>query len=436
MNDINELFFELIRVAIGTQEILSRAPSAEEWKALYGMAKKQSLVGVCFAGVQRLSHENQNQNQNENHLEPCDMLQTRWNLPEMLYLTWMGMAAKIQQRNEIVSRQCVELCSMLKDEGFRTCVLKGQGTAALYWVSRDARLAADARLEVSEDPNPSTPTYIGALRQSGDIDVWVMPKDVRTIKESRPCVTEFVHRRFPEEKGAFVHIGYPCFSDTEVEVHYVPTMDGNPWVDRRFRRLFEERQDECFTKKNALGFAVPEPMVNVLFNLHHIKRHFITSGVGLRHVIDLYFVLQRLEFSREARLEVRDMIKKLGMEKFFAGMLWVMNEVLFNSNSNVNSNVNCRPNGSLTPNHSPLTYIGIKPDARLGRFILQEIMQGGNFGHHDERLKGVNEMGFRDRWMHYVSVSKVRAKYFPTEVLWSYVFRLRIGIWRKTGIEI
>lgn len=46
------------------------------------MAKKQSLVGVCFAAVQRLPEVERP--------------------PEMLYLTWMGMAAKIQQRNEVV----------------------------------------------------------------------------------------------------------------------------------------------------------------------------------------------------------------------------------------------------------------------------------------------------------------------------------------------
>ena len=48
---IAQLFFELIRVSIGTQGTVSKPPSAEEWKELYGMAKKQSLVGICFAGV-------------------------------------------------------------------------------------------------------------------------------------------------------------------------------------------------------------------------------------------------------------------------------------------------------------------------------------------------------------------------------------------------
>ena len=51
---MNELFFELIQIAIGSRVCLSHTPSAEEWKQLYEMAKKQSLVGVCFAAVQKL----------------------------------------------------------------------------------------------------------------------------------------------------------------------------------------------------------------------------------------------------------------------------------------------------------------------------------------------------------------------------------------------
>ena len=54
MNQIHKLFFDLIRVAIGNQVCLSHTPSADEWGELYVMAKKLSLVGVCFAGVQKL----------------------------------------------------------------------------------------------------------------------------------------------------------------------------------------------------------------------------------------------------------------------------------------------------------------------------------------------------------------------------------------------
>lgn len=108
---MNRLFFDLIKVSIGKAGCLSHSPNADEWSELYAMAKKQSLVGVCFAGVQRLQQQQQ---------EP----------PEMLYLTWMGMAAKIQQRNEAVNRQCVDLQKRLAADGFRNCVLKDKVLAS------------------------------------------------------------------------------------------------------------------------------------------------------------------------------------------------------------------------------------------------------------------------------------------------------------------
>lgn len=51
---IDSIFFELIRVAIGTSDSLSQTPSNKEWEALYKMAEKQSLLGVCVAGLQHL----------------------------------------------------------------------------------------------------------------------------------------------------------------------------------------------------------------------------------------------------------------------------------------------------------------------------------------------------------------------------------------------
>ena len=74
---IEQLFFELLRVSIGVSGCLSKTPTNEEWKALYDMAKKQSLVGVCFAGVQMLVNQHQEQ-------------------PEMLYLSCHPHPCKVQ----------------------------------------------------------------------------------------------------------------------------------------------------------------------------------------------------------------------------------------------------------------------------------------------------------------------------------------------------
>ena len=123
MNNIDCLFFELIQVAIGTRICLSHTPSADEWGELYAMAMKQSLVGVCFAGVQKASPQPSPEGKGEKSLLLRGDLEEAY-IPKMLYFTWMGMAAKIQQRNEVVNRQCVKLQAKLSADGIRSCIFK------------------------------------------------------------------------------------------------------------------------------------------------------------------------------------------------------------------------------------------------------------------------------------------------------------------------
>lgn len=112
---MQQLFFELIRVALGTQASLSRLPSADEWDELYEFAKKQSLVGICFVALQRLGAN-------------ADEGYTRIGMSEDLYFTWMGVAGKIHVQNEIVNLQCTKVQSELLKSGFESCILKGQGS--------------------------------------------------------------------------------------------------------------------------------------------------------------------------------------------------------------------------------------------------------------------------------------------------------------------
>ncbi len=170
---MNELFFELLRLAIGIQNTLSRTTSAKEWQQLYEMAKKQSLVGVCFAGVQKLIDQQQAPE-------------------ELLYLTWMGMAAKIQQRNVVVNRQCVELQARLSADGVRSCIIKSQGNHPAYG-------------------------QLGMLRQSGDIDIW--------IEGGGKKVVDLVNSICPTKEIRETHAQLRIYEDTEVEVHYRPGLD-------------------------------------------------------------------------------------------------------------------------------------------------------------------------------------------------------------------
>ena len=184
--DINTLFFELIQVALGMRICLSHTPSADEWGELYKMAKKQSLVGVCFVGVQKL-------------------VEQRQELPEMLYFTWLGMAAKIQQRNEVVNRQCVELQKRLSADGFRSYIMKGQYVATLYG------------------------EHLAALRQSGDIDVY--------LEGGLDKVLAYARTFGEVKKVNELEMSVPVYEDpstnsgqvTEVEFHYRPFIMRNPF---------------------------------------------------------------------------------------------------------------------------------------------------------------------------------------------------------------
>ena len=61
MDPQKEKFFALLRLGLGME---GQAPSGisltpEEWSALYDMAVRQSVLGVAYAGIQRLPKDAQ-----------------------------------------------------------------------------------------------------------------------------------------------------------------------------------------------------------------------------------------------------------------------------------------------------------------------------------------------------------------------------------------
>lgn len=245
---IEQLFYELIRVAIGTQLSLSRPPSAKEWQQLYDIAKKQSLVGICFAGVQRLATSIGSET--EQRQEP----------PEMLYLTWMGMAAKIQQRNELMNRQCAELQAILSADGFTSCILKGQGVGQLY------------------------AEHLRGLRQSGDIDVWVQNKSI-------PELVEYVKGLGVGYTATAAHVECEMFDGTDVELHAEPAFFRSFRNDRKLKRWFQEVSSGSKFQVVS-GFMVPSIEFNLVYMMVHMYHHVLFEGLGLRQFMDYYFVLR------------------------------------------------------------------------------------------------------------------------------------------------
>lgn len=75
------LFFELVQVAIGKLECLSRGAEPEEWLLFHDMALQQRIEGVCYQGVQRL-------------------FDYGLRAPQDLSIDWMAEAEALREKNE------------------------------------------------------------------------------------------------------------------------------------------------------------------------------------------------------------------------------------------------------------------------------------------------------------------------------------------------
>lgn len=363
MSDINRLFFNLICLTVGSADRLSRIPTDKEWKQLYNLAKKQSLVGVCFAALQRLGAD-------------ADDGFARVGMNEMLYLTWMGMAAKIQQRNQIVDGQCVTLQKKLAENGFRSCVLKGQGVGLLY------------------------AEHLRGLRQSGDIDVW--------MDGGFEKVNAWVQKVAPTKVVNQHHVDLKIFDGTEVEAHYHPINMTNPLRQKRLKKFISDHEDECLTDTVDNTIHVPTNEFNLVFLMIHIFHHLFTEGVGLRQVMDYYFVLQAYNESQESKEEVVRVVQELGLERFASALMFVM-QTVFGMDEQL---------------------MLWKPNAKDGKFLLDEIMISGNFGKQDDRQKGLYESKWNSFWM--VNGKTFRFWRFDHWAwFWSPIERIKGYAWRR-----
>lgn len=366
--NIENLFYQLLRVALGRQVCLPHTPNEQEWKALYELAKKQSLIGVCFAGVQKLQTQRQ---------EP----------PEMTYLTWMGMAAKIQQRNEVVSRQCVELQGQLAADGVRSCVLKGQGVGALY------------RVHENDNDNNQNSSDLSMLRQSGDIDVWVDTDEEGALR--------WVKKYQRELDFDYKHVHLDVLEGTSVEVHYRPSTSRVPWYMKRVEHF--TRDKACWTNAVALGDGmvnVPSLEFNLVFILQHIFGHLFAEEMTLKQYLDYYYVLKQAHEKGADVQEAYRWMQRMGMGSFARATMWLLREVF----------------------GMPEEWMICEADADEGRFLLDRVMakeQKAKKGEHGSVRWHLSVFwAQQNKNLHLLT-------HYPLEVLFSPIWLARHFFWKR-----
>lgn len=366
------LFHSLIRLSIGTETSFSRYPSAGEWGELYKMARKQCLVGVCFAGVRR-------------HMEATKVEGKDAGIPSNLYMQWLASAIQIQRQNELMNRRCEELQAALSSYGLRNAILKGQAAATLYHMEG---MQGD--------------TLLSELRQSGDIDVYVDCGRERALEFASSIGQQTID-------WDYKHLHLKVFPDAEVEMHYRPEVLLNLTKNRRLQRWFahEETQRQMFCQQGVL--VAPSVEFNLFYILLHIYRHFLYEGVGLRQLMDYFFVLRAVNSEIDTRWS-KDAIESFGMKRFARGVMWIMQHVFGLEKE----------------------FLLYELDEKEGRYVLDQVMTGGNFGHYDERLKtNSKHTGKLEAIKKILKHNQHLLAHYPMEVLWAPVWIVYHWCWKR-----
>ncbi|MGN0234614.1 MAG: nucleotidyltransferase family protein [Bacteroidaceae bacterium] len=351
---MNSAFQELILISLGKRDRFSTEPTEKDWLAIYNEAQRQCLLGILLTGVEKV-------------------VATGTAKPSFL-VQWIGMVMNLEQKNNLLNVRCREITEMFRMEGYRSCVLKGQGVALLY-------------------PNP-------LRRQSGDIDLWV--------DGSRDEIYNLLKRRWSVQKAVIHHADVKIFPDTATEIHFVPSFAYSPFRYRRYKNFFKQYADRQFGHYDkGVGFVYPEVVFNAVYSMMHIFHHVLHEGIGLRQLMDYYYILCNLD--SEQRDVVFERLKYLGLSKFAAAVMYVVQRMFELDDE----------------------YLLCKPNEKVGVLLLSEIKLSGNFGHYDVRNLGVNRQRRLAVYWHNICRNVAFFQFAPSEVLWAPIWKPCHFLWRK-----
>ena len=370
MNEIT-LIFAFLKYSLGGKVDMNNVVVDMNWQQLYSFASKQSLHGFCFYGIERLGKE-----------YPEEL--KRNPIERELLMTWMGKAQQISRQNMKVNTVAIKLYSMLREDGLRCCILKGQGNALMY-------------------PNAYS-------RNPGDIDVWV--------NASREQITEYAKKHFKlGDDIRYQHIE-TSVDGVPVELHFFPCTMNNPIYNARLQKWFKRNADlQCsnvVSLPDGIGeLAIPTTAFNVIYQLTHLYHHFFDEGIGMRQIIDYYYVVNNDEL-----LVIRDTLqrelKHLGLWKFAGAVMYVLHEVLGLSEEKM-----------------------IAPmDGRRGKLLLTEILNGGNFGKHFTKYGGFTHQSMGKKYFLKIWRNMHFVRYYPTEALSEPIFRTWHFFWRMKNKKL
>lgn len=351
MSKAQELVFELLLVSTGAKRTLSHPYADKEWEKAYNLAEEQTIAGALLDALENVRDESP-------ELMPS----------KMLLLQWIGSCQVIEQTSRQKEEAGKQVVDYFHTNGFACQILKGSSVGRYY-------------------PQP-------LRRSSGDIDLW--------LDGGRKKIYDFA-RAFDKDGKLYGvnyhHIHFHLLEDVHIEVHIWPSFLSSPlrnWCLHKF----------CKQHRPTMEASMPSLAFDRVFILLHCYRHICGDGVGLRQIMD-YFYLLRQGFTEEERKDAVYWIKKLGMARFARGLMWVLQDVFGLEKE----------------------YLIVEPDEKEGRFILNEIMLTGNMGHSDSRSWGSKQTAL-SRFILNLRRDLYLAGHYPHEAFWQPFFSIWLYFWR------
>lgn len=278
--------------------------------------------------------------------------------PMEIMFQWASEVENIKGFNELLNGEAARYTQMFAEVGMRTFILKGPANARLY-------------------PDAFS-------RQPGDIDIWVEGgfKKVHAALKNLGFTKGYVashHIHLPTDgKGVIV------------EVHFKPSSGNwNPISSIPLQKFLKAELDDAILVPE--GFYVPNMKFALAMQLAHIQRHFVNGGVGFRQLMDYYILLKNS--TEEDRGAVTAHLKPMGLWHIAGAVMWLLQTVF-----------------KLERN-----FMLCEPDEFRGKWLLDSVLEGGNFGHYGAEEK----MNFVRRWFKKRIFIFHRMKFDAWEVLWS-----------------
>jgi hypothetical protein len=276
---MQKLLFELLQVATGQLDCLSKGPSPEEWNDIYQTARQHGLAGVSYIGVEHL-------------------FEYGLRVPQDLSLDWMADAEMIRERQELIDKRCQKLMEKLEERKIRSSVMNGLGM----------------RQNGGSDLQQSL--------QAETIDIFVDCNIDRALK--------FVSQTGQQDiVCGYSEIPLTVWADTPVYLHYRLMLARNPLTNRKIQEWASRNKDRMFQHDEA--GTVPSLLMNAVCMLQDLQQRFLKGEATLRHFLEYYFVITQLKdlsavFKNGDSIETA--LREMGLERFAGGVMWILQEMM------------------------------------------------------------------------------------------------------------